>query len=116
MFELKSEAIELIRDTSYKGRNGTAICKGVEVFTHPMPSTGGSGGKWDVCICPLNSKGLTDSCQITIPGEQTAHFTSLFPGNLGEVILDALPRKTFSVLLGIDPVLDAEIERRLKED
>lgn len=47
-------------DPSYKGRNGAATNRGVEVMTTSINA---------VMLSPMNKQGVTDSCFIEIPFE-----------------------------------------------
>lgn len=90
----------------YKCQNDLDTCIGLNIT------------QWQdaVRFGPINSKGKWGSCWFDIAEGDVPAMTLKLPKSAGNLILDNLPRENLTLLLGIDPALDEEIERRLKED
>ena len=99
--------MNLSRQTLYKGRNGHGTCVGIDI---------GLGLTGNIRFSPINSKDISGSSWFEIPLEDLPAFTVAIPGGLHELILNKLPKESLLLLIGINPALDAEVEKRLKKE
>lgn len=110
MKQISIEGVEVKLSSTqlYKGRNGIGNCVKVGAGIGCTPNT--------TRLYPVNTKGTTGSCWFEMPDDDVPAVTLAIPNSASNLILDHLPRKTLTLLMGLHPALDEEIERRLKND
>ena len=97
-------------DTMYLGRNGLGICKGLSVQRW---KTGNSQPY--ITLAPINSKKNLARCYIEVPEITVPQISMALSCNYIGMILDRLGDR-ITGLLGIHPVIDNEIQMRLKKE
>jgi hypothetical protein len=91
------------------GRNGSVITTGIGIEVCHLVTTSGPFIE-SVIVRPINSRGeTTDACRIEVPAEA-------WPGDALTAILNhAETNNLLPAFMGLHPLADALIERRLKK-